>query len=647
MAQLQASTVAGTLTTTGNVGINTTSVSTRLRVNNSSTQYLIYQSDGNLELYTPESQTGYVRLGAAYSLNGVYGSNGFNYIVEPAFNHTFRAQGTALMTITGGGNVGIGLTNPFSTLHVRTSANEGTIAVGNVIYPGLLYANAGSGEFRIDNRGSFSSGYITFFPNGQQTTLGTEAMRITSGGNVGIGTATPIAKFHVNNSGGTGNPFYVNTGNSGNTTLFEHTGASTPVPFTLTKSGFSGAALNYGLLYLHMNDGTAGNGSNLYFTLNDSIGNQHEYGGLGATIRSNTNGVEQGDLFFMTSDNGTTRSEKMRIISNGNVGIGTISPPSLLTVNGASTGTVPLVDLLASGTGLYQRGVRILNKDMAANSSLMGYAVGRSDDTRNQGQMVFNFIGAGSTSNYLEFGLFAVDNVLNIAGTGNVGIGVTNPGAKLEINDSTGYFRIWGNSTGDFQAPALAPHIATGDFSIYSGVVGSGTFRMVVKNGGNVGIGVTNPSAKLHIDSGDTGATAYALRTDAASLDYALYVSSSGNVAIGGLVPAAALNHKLVVFSGSIALRGPNDANFSYRLNDTAGTNRNALYVSSSNYLNVGNAAFAGLQLFHTGSAPALNDGSAITNYYGTDERYYLAEPNKWLAVRINNVNYVMPMYEA
>jgi hypothetical protein len=195
---------------------------------------------------------------------------------------------------------------------------------------------------------------------------------------------------------------------------------------------------------------------------------------------------------------------------------------------------------------------------------------------------VFNFIGAGSTSNYLEFGLFAVDNVLNIAGTGNVGIGVT------------------------------------------------------------------NPSAKLHIDSGDTGATAYALRTDAASLDYALYISASGNVAIGGFVPAAQLNHKLVVFSGSIALRGPNDPNFSYRLNDTAGTNRNALYVSSSNYLNVGNAAFAGLQLFHTGSAPGSNNiDSGASRYYGTDQTYYLAEPNKWLAVRINNDNYVMPLYDA
>jgi hypothetical protein len=171
---------------------------------------------------------------------------------------------------------------------------------------------------------------------------------------------------------------------------------------------------------------------------------------------------------------------------------------------------------------------------------------------------------------------------------------------------------------------------------------------MALTSAGNVGIGTATPIAKLHIDSGDTGATAYALRTDAASLDYALYVSASGNVAIGGLVPAAALNHKLVVFSGSIALRGPNDSLFSYRLNDTAGTNRNALYVSSSNYLNVGNAAFAGLELFHTGSDPTRFDGNNIDGYYGNGDggRSYMSYPEKWLAVRINNVNYVMPMYE-
>jgi len=89
---------------------------------------------------------------------------------------------------------------------------------------------------------------------------------------------------------------------------------------------------------------------------------------------------------------------------------------------------------------------------------------------------------------------------------GSVGINTTNPGARLEISDGSSYFRIAGNSAGDFQAPALAPHIATGDFTIYSGAIGSGTARVIVKNAGNVGIGLTsNIRGILHVNGSNYG----------------------------------------------------------------------------------------------------------------------------------------------
>jgi hypothetical protein len=69
------------------------------------------------------------------------------------------------------------------------------------------------------------------------------------------------------------------------------------------------------------------------------------------------------------------------------------------------------------------------------------------------------------------------------------------------------------------------------------------------------------------------------------------------------------------------------------------------MFVSSSNYLVIDNVNYTGLQLIHTGSKPTLNEGNNPTNYYGTDSTIYLAEPNNWLAIRINTTNFVMPMY--
>ena len=76
-----------------------------------------------------------------------------------------------------------------------------------------------------------------------------------------------------------------------------------------------------------------------------------------------------------------------------------------------------------------------------------------------------------------------------------VGIGTSSPTTTLDVG---GNFKIYGNAIGDFSGPELRPHVNTGSFTVYSGVVGSGTPRFTVTNGGNVGIGTLTPTAQFH-----------------------------------------------------------------------------------------------------------------------------------------------------
>lgn len=158
-------------------------------------------------------------------------------------------------------------------------------------------------------------------------------------GNFGIGT-NPAYKFHLSNSGNTTQAFYVDAGNSASTqVLFEHTGANTPVPFSIRKSGYSGASQDYGVLHLDMAHNVAGGGANLHFTLRDSASNLQEYGGIGAYIVTNTDGAENGNLALYTTAGGTARQQRVTVRYDGNVGVATTNPSYKLEVNGSFAAT--------------------------------------------------------------------------------------------------------------------------------------------------------------------------------------------------------------------------------------------------------------------------------------------------------------------
>lgn len=94
-----------------------------------------------------------------------------------------------------------------------------------------------------------------------------------------------------------------------------------------------------------------------------------------------------------------------------------------LSITGTHNASAPLVDFVASnagaGAGNYLRGSRLLDSSMIAGQRIM-YAMGRSDNSKNMGQVYFGYAGSGSDSNFIALGLHSVDEALQVMASGAV-----------------------------------------------------------------------------------------------------------------------------------------------------------------------------------------------------------------------------------
>jgi uncharacterized membrane protein len=178
-----------------------------------------------------------------------------------------------------------------------SSATGGAVSIGG----GISAANA------VNN--------VLFYTAANNTTLtGTERMRITSTGNVGIGTTDPSAKLEVIGDA----PTYTNA-----STIFWGGTTNNDSYNGIMLSSFGdalGGSLASNLLYSNSNTPTQTN-------TNRSSG-QIKF--ENTTIASKTSDINFGGYYKGT----TTFIERMRINSDGNVGIGTTDPSQKLDVNG-------------------------------------------------------------------------------------------------------------------------------------------------------------------------------------------------------------------------------------------------------------------------------------------------------------------------
>jgi hypothetical protein len=443
------------------------------------------------------------------------------------------------MRITGDGKVGIGSSNPTAKLEVLGAGGGGSgtsealaLTGGNTnAYFGnsqITFGYNGSRSYMHaiktrHNSGGAANNAIDFFVWNQGVdaaeAVGTKhVMTLDGTGYVGIGVTTPTAKLHVED-----------TTDGGRVAYYRSNAASSPnTQFVVdSPSGF-----NSGVVYQENATDKIG----LFYNANTTSGNR-----LADTFELYSF-VSSQPIIRVSQSAGNT----LNIDASGNVGIGTASPNARLDV------------LALGGEG------SVTYASFGRNSTLNTLDL-YFDSTSRQANIIRSGYGDLAFSTVAGTGAATAVEKMRITTDGNIGIGTTNPGAKLEVNGGGANViqRLFSGGAGNFAyltlgrtAEDLEFGVAGADAQFFSDAsqgsgilkqvnssgnlmlgVGSGASSMTLINGGNIGIGTTSPAARLHVvasvsqvgvfDSSDSQ-TYFAIRNNNVDKVFLGYADSAG-----------------------------------------------------------------------------------------------------------------------
>ena len=492
------------------------------------------------------------------------------------------------------GNVGIG-TNPSVKLDISSTdaikIPVGTTAQRPTAADGMIRLNTTTQQFEGYHNSNWQGlggvidvdqdTYVSTEKTSDDDTLffytsGVERARITNAGNVGIGTTSPQQILFVQPTSG------VNFGisNSGTSLRLNalNDAATTNVPMEFTGSKF-------GFLTGSVGIGTASPDFNLHIEAasDPTIRIQDTTNNSKLDLRA-----EDSTVLIRSTGNHSMRfdvnqTERMRLDTSGNLGIGTTSPQFKLDV--------------AGGLRLYQ------------NTSSVGSGLGITIENDGTGDSVVQFVLSGTrrwvtgidNSDSDKFKIASSSDLdsdahLTILTGGNVGIGTTSPNAKLEISGDTrsgGRILYGGTESNYLTGVSYASIYGTADtFESVSGLFGSLVLqsrsntdrpiifvtgatpseKMRLSSSGSLGIGTTSPSRELEIQGSgnvfaritastdsdsaalelnNNGNELWTLKADDTAADYfkitnnagtALTIDTSRNVGIGTTSPTSLLH---------------------------------------------------------------------------------------------------------
>ena len=465
----------------GNVGIGTTSPDYPLEVESPEIYIAHFKTTANVnQVVGLEAPSG--KNTNLYFYEGSTAKAGIRWDgANDKFLFKVGNTATDALTIANSGNVGIGTTSPSQKLDVEggalgsTSGDSTTAAIIRAGRQNLIFKDTRTADGTDWNNATFKviaaidttshqsidfvndSGYLEHI----DLRVGNQAFstRFASNGNVGMGTTAPIAKLDVQSTGLAANP---------------------TIQIVNTSSG----TFNHSINALAPNLTT---GENNIFIIGRaaSAKNSGYIGYKYSSAGSNLNVLTFG---HWASDN------LMNLTGDGKLGIGTTNPNSQLHVYGS--GTTYATIQAGGGDYAYLR--------LQTPSSGDGYLIkntGTGNSVLDKSLYLWNSNGP------IQFVTDqTVGNAVTIDTSGNVGISVSNPSRKLQVDSAAGY-PLSLNSTQQYLMEFARNGVSewwfavnNGDFKFHENGVGD---QVIIKAGGNVGIGTTDPSAQLHVsDSG-------------------------------------------------------------------------------------------------------------------------------------------------
>jgi len=470
-----------------------------------------------------------IPTGSSATGNGMY---------LPATNALgFSTAGTNAVYIDASQNVGIGTTSPANKLdvsgtgtvsaRVTSSSNTGISSLYTVNSSGSISGSAIYGASATPY-GSIGANESTFYSSVSTTIMSdnasgvikfatggtTERMRIDSSGNVGIG-GTPAYKLDITSSAFIGSRLTAATGTNGVSQIYTNTGGTFSIGIDASTGANFGAA--YGGFLWH----------------------------AGAY-----------PLLF-----GTSNTERMRINSSGNVGIGTSGPvantrltlsdtnSSKLNITGGSNQNGMTFAITGTSNEYYMAGG--VNLLVGGDKGFLIY------DVTNAKAKFFVEDITGETrtlaTTFLSYYTGASER-MRIDASGNVGIGTSSPGFKLQVSGAiyqdNGYAQFGNYNAGGANSPVAGgisfstnatngqaeadvwngndPALYTNTGILFTQRLTSTTRRdlMFLHNNGNVGIGTNSPGAALNIAR--TSANAQILVSTTTSGNPSIYLDASG-----------------------------------------------------------------------------------------------------------------------